>query len=81
VLAQSAVQTFGTPQAFGGRGIGLVDARANDWPVASIADGKQVWFRLSVGPRMVVSDSLSLRRVESRLGSARVGPFRACGRR
>ena len=36
------------PLVVGGRGMALVDAIADDWGVVSIADGKQVWFRLSV---------------------------------
>lgn len=32
----------------GGRGLQLVDALADEWGVASLAEGKQVWFRLSV---------------------------------
>ncbi|MGN6331368.1 MAG: ATP-binding protein [Motilibacteraceae bacterium] len=32
----------------GGRGLQLVDALADEWGVASLATGKQVWFRLEV---------------------------------
>jgi anti-sigma regulatory factor (Ser/Thr protein kinase) len=34
--------------AEGGRGIALIDDIAEDWGVAMLANGKQVWFRLSV---------------------------------
>jgi anti-sigma regulatory factor (Ser/Thr protein kinase) len=34
--------------AEGGRGIALIDEIADEWGVASLVDGKQVWFRLSV---------------------------------
>ena len=33
----------------GGRGLRLVDAVAQDWGVANVGSGKQVWFRLDVG--------------------------------
>lgn len=34
----------------GGRGLYLVDQVAQEWGIASGPDGKQVWFRLDVGP-------------------------------
>ena len=34
----------------GGRGLGLVELVAQDWGVAPLAEGKQVWFQLDVGP-------------------------------
>src|SRR4051794_32541692 len=33
----------------GGRGLLLVDELADEWGVVSLAEGKQVWFRLSAG--------------------------------
>ena len=33
----------------GGRGLRLVDAVAQEWGVANVGSGKQVWFRLDVG--------------------------------
>lgn len=33
-----------------GRGIALVDDIADDWGVASLDGGKQIWFRLTVDP-------------------------------
>jgi len=37
--------------AEGGRGLRLLDSLADDWGVARLAGGKQVWFRLSVPDR------------------------------
>jgi anti-sigma regulatory factor (Ser/Thr protein kinase) len=34
--------------AEGGRGLHVVDVMAEEWGVAALADGKQVWFRASV---------------------------------
>lgn len=38
-------------RAEGGRGLRLLDRLADVWGVATMADGKQVWFRLSVPER------------------------------
>ena len=35
--------------AEGGRGLHLVDQVADEWGVATMPEGKQVWFRLDVG--------------------------------
>ena len=35
-------------RAEGGRGLRMVDRLADEWGVAALPDGKQVWFRLSV---------------------------------
>ena len=35
-------------RAEGGRGLRMVDRLADEWGVAGLSDGKQVWFRLSV---------------------------------
>jgi anti-sigma regulatory factor (Ser/Thr protein kinase) len=35
-------------RAEGGRGLRMVEQIADEWGVAALADGKQVWFRLSV---------------------------------
>ena len=37
-------------QAEGGRGLRLVDGVAREWGVTHLSHGKQVWFRLDVGP-------------------------------
>lgn len=36
-------------QAEGGRGLRLVELVADEWGVAQLPEGKQVWFRLDVG--------------------------------
>ena len=38
-------------RAEGGRGLRMVDRLADEWGVAALPDGKQVWFRLSVDER------------------------------
>ena len=38
-------------RAEGGRGLRMVDQLADEWGVAALAEGKQVWFRLSVDER------------------------------
>ena len=38
-------------RAEGGRGLRLLDRLADAWGVATMADGKQVWFRLSLPER------------------------------
>lgn len=43
--------TLGAPgywSAEGGRGLTLLDTLSDSWGVATLADGKQVWFRLAV---------------------------------
>jgi anti-sigma regulatory factor (Ser/Thr protein kinase) len=42
-------QRTSTYPSEGGRGLHLVDAVAQEWGVADVGAGKQVWFRLDVG--------------------------------
>jgi len=48
--APSAPRLAATWQEEGGRGLRLVDLVADEWGVAPLAEGKQVWFRLRVDP-------------------------------
>lgn len=50
--AQPGPPTDASPMwAEGGRGLRLLDSLSDDWGVARLAGGKQVWFRLSVPDR------------------------------
>ena len=42
-------QRASSDRSEGGRGLRLVDAVAQEWGVANVGSGKQVWFRLDVG--------------------------------
>jgi anti-sigma regulatory factor (Ser/Thr protein kinase) len=41
---------LGEPPAETGRGLLLVDELADEWGVAQMTGGKQIWFRLDAGP-------------------------------
>ena len=69
--------------AEGGRGLRLVDQVAQEWGVADLSAGKQVWFRLDVGPTWAhrtscpcAGDELSRVRLDSgRYAVAQPGPW------
>jgi anti-sigma regulatory factor (Ser/Thr protein kinase) len=46
--SRSGAPLLAPSAAEGGRGLQMVDQVADEWGVATLADGKQVWFRLSV---------------------------------
>ena len=70
-----------TWRAEGGRGLRLVELVALEWGVATVAGGKQVWFRLDIDSQLAAPDRLPVRRRRPGAGPARVGPLRRRGAR